>query len=233
MEYNSTTGPAPNTCEPYGYNLAISHDSDVTGSLSIPGVASALQAFFYGVWPWTDRFNQTYSTPGYPLNITSLALPDLVTITSYGGFGIELADKIESLQLPKLTNISLGAIDIDLSGSNPPAINLSFPSLYFVANGISLTGNIDAVDIPVLNWTVGVNVTSTGNLDCVAFAASVVNATSLLFTNANGSVVCNSKKASVTTFRASHPTSGSSRKLYASWDLIMLMGLVGYASFAL
>jgi hypothetical protein len=230
MEYNSTTGPAPADCVNYGYNLAISTNSNVTGSLSIPGVATAMQAFFQGVWPWTDYSGHNMSTPGYPLNITSLELPDLVTVTNFGGFGIELADKLESLQAPKLTNITTGSINIDLSGINPPAINLSFPSLYFVQSGIFLTGNIDAVDLPVLNSTEGpINVTSSGNLDCVAFAVSVVNATSTLWTHGispNGSVICNSKKASVTTSRASQPTSGSSGKLCVRGYMVLILGFV-------
>lgn len=141
MEYNSTTGPVPDNCSPFYYNIAV--DEHVNGSLSIPDVVSVGQAVFQGQWPILPLYPTDTSVPEDPLNLTSLELPDLVNITQSGGFEIDWADKIESLKVPKLTNI-MGDLQIDLSGENPPAINLSFPSLYYVGYGISLTGNIDA-----------------------------------------------------------------------------------------
>ena len=78
------------------------------------------------------------------MNLTSLELPDLVHA---GIFQIQYADMLESLSVPKLTNVSLSLL-IDLSAEvgypSPPAINLSFPSLYQVMGGIYITGNIDS-----------------------------------------------------------------------------------------
>ena len=133
MEYNSTTGPAPSNCTGFGYDITAVQN--ITGALSIPGVVSVAQASFHGQHP-SSYWNQTE----LPLNLTSLDLPDLVTVGD--GFDFDWADKLSSLSVPKLTHVGYG-LSFNLSGEDPPAINLSFPSLYY-AEGIFLTGNIDA-----------------------------------------------------------------------------------------
>lgn len=133
MEYNSTTGPAPANCTGYAYDITVVQN--ITGSLSIPGVVSVFQAAFDGRYP-SSYWNQTE----LPLNLTSLDLPDLVTVG--GGFYFDWADKLSSLSVPKLTQVG-DWLNFNLSGENPPPINLSFPSLYY-SGGFFLTGNIDA-----------------------------------------------------------------------------------------
>jgi hypothetical protein len=139
-EYNSTTGPAPANCNPWEYYIG--NDPDVTGSLSLPGIVTSPQVVFEGQFPRLEG-NFT-ATPAVPMNLTSLALPDLVDV---GTFQIQYADKLESLSVPKLTNVSESLL-IDLSAvvgyPSPPAINLSFPRLYQVMGGIDIAGNIDA-----------------------------------------------------------------------------------------
>lgn len=75
-----------------------------------------------------------------------------------------------------------------------------------------------------------VNITSTGNLDCVALAASVVNTTAYDWlnpgTNSNISMVCNSKMGNVSTWHA-FPESSSERLVVAS----SLLGLTGFVGF--
>lgn len=96
----------------------------------------------------------------------------------------------------------------------------------------------NSVDLPALNETEQVNITSTGDLDCVALAAKVVNATPIVLPSrwsTNDSVICNSKKASVTTYRAWHPspTSGSSRRLYPNGYLMTFIGCAAVFGFVL
>lgn len=75
-----------------------------------------------------------------------------------------------------------------------------------------------------------VNITSTGNLDCVALAASVVNTTAYRWRNpetySNTSMVCNSKMGNVSTWHAL-PKSSSERLVVAS-NLLGLTGFVGF-----
>jgi hypothetical protein len=77
-----------------------------------------------------------------------------------------------------------------------------------------------------------VNITSTGNLDCVALAASVVNTTAYVWSNpetdSNASLVCNSKMGNVSTWHA-FPKSSSERLAVAS-NLLGLTGFVGFLS---
>lgn len=139
-EYNATTGPVPENCREFGWNIAV--NKSVTGPLSIPGVVDASQAVFQGQWPHYVNIRVNDSLTGEePLNLTSLDLPDLINVVSM--FEIQWADKIKSLSVPKLISVGEG-IDLDLTGENPPAMNLSFPSLYHVEGGIWLSGNIDA-----------------------------------------------------------------------------------------
>ena len=82
--------------------------------------------------------------PAVPMNLTSLELPDLINVT--GALQIEYANQLEAFNVPNLENVDW--LEIDLSAkdgySAPPAINLSFPSLYRVPGGIFMAGNIDA-----------------------------------------------------------------------------------------
>jgi hypothetical protein len=140
MEYNSTTGPAPANCNPWEYSIG--NDPKITGSLSLPGIVASPQVVIEGEYP---RSNGNFTAiPGVPMNLTSLELPDLVEVRL---FQIQYADKLESLSVPKLANVS-ESIWIDLSAEvgypSPPAIHLSFPSLYQVMDGIYITGNIDS-----------------------------------------------------------------------------------------
>lgn len=64
---------------------------------------------------------------------------------------------------------------------------------------ISMLIRFFSLEFPALNYSLWVNVTHTGDLDCVAFAASVVNTTTwplVLYPDDDGSVVCNSNKSS-------------------------------------
>ncbi|KAF8852578.1 hypothetical protein BDZ45DRAFT_678267 [Acephala macrosclerotiorum] len=225
--YNTTTGPVPSNCEPFYWTIEVS--KTISGPLSLPDIVSAAYIQLFGQHPiiGPSPYNTTPIAPAVPLNLTSVEFPDLVNVS--GAFAIQYADKIESLSIPKLRKIWTG-LRLDLSGSEPPAINLSFPSLYDVEFGIELTGNIDAIDMPVLNTTWYINVTSTGNLDCNAFVKSVLNATNYLNSNdsaslADAGVICNSKRGSVTTYKT-HPTQKSGgRRLKPRVDLVPLLGL--------
>jgi hypothetical protein len=78
----------------------------------------------------------------------------------------------------------------------------------------------------VLNTTRTINVTSTGDLDCKAFAESVVNATQIYFpvsSSLNDSVICNSRRAQVTLYNP-YPTTASeaSGKLRIRGELLLL-----------
>ncbi|RDL36006.1 uncharacterized protein BP5553_06618 [Venustampulla echinocandica] len=227
--YDSTTGPAPNNCTEFLRNVFV--QKGVNGSLSIPGVVTISQAAFRGQWS-INRLSDN-PTPEYPLNVTDLELPDLVNITTSGGsgiFAIEYADKIKSVKVPKLEQAS--KINFNLSGVSPPAISLSFPSLRRV-NSIFLIGNIDAVDLPALDYMRQINITSIGNLDCVGLAAQVVSSTPTYGIRNNDSVICFSKKSNITTYNMSQPKkTGIGRKLGVSGALVVL-GFVGCLGFAL
>ncbi|CZR58716.1 uncharacterized protein PAC_08608 [Phialocephala subalpina] len=206
--FNSTTASALDNCSPFHWNIEV--DKHITGSLSLPGILTGEYIQIQGQQPIRDldSYNITPTAPAVPLNLTS------------------------SLNVPKLENV-WPVLRLDLSGNDPPAINLSFPSLYDVEFGILLTGNIDAIDMPVLKTTGLINVTSTENLDCDAFAASVVNATNYLFGNdstaiANSGVICNSKKGSVTSYKALPTRKSGGRRLEMWLDAILLVGIFGW-----
>ncbi|KFY34547.1 hypothetical protein V494_06681 [Pseudogymnoascus sp. VKM F-4513 (FW-928)] len=209
---------------------------DVTGPIELPGVVEVNSIVLTGGYVVRDNIttvttNATHDTPGLaekePLGSTeevwvrakntipSLDLPNLVHVSS-GGIFMENMTNLSRLSVPKLENIS-GRINLNLSDG--PAINLSFPKLYRVDEGIIVNGKIDALDFPVLNSSHHINVTTTGDLDCAAFAKRVVNTTVWPLTDGdydhkNSSVVCNSNKASVTIYPVPEPTpdeSGGSR----------------------
>jgi hypothetical protein len=90
-----------------------------------------------------------------------------------------------------------------------------------------------SVDLPALNYTLNINITSTGNLDCVALAAKVVNATNPFYTlpyteggAGNNSFVCSSRKGNITTYKVV-PKSGA-EMVKVPWGLIALVGMTGW-----
>lgn len=72
--------------------------------------------------------------------LTGLEMPDLESVEN--SFLTQHAAKLEHLSVPKLETVN--GMEVDLSGSNPPPINLSFPSLKTSRDyGIDVLGNID------------------------------------------------------------------------------------------
>lgn len=136
-------GPVPANCNEIGtWFIRLDLRANIIGSLSIPGVVNATDVYFEGTEghhiDWNPSNNKTKD---YPLNLTSVDLPDLVNVV-YGDFSIQLANKIESLSVPRLIYIQSSLV-LNLTGENAPAINLSFPSLYTVGS-IRIIGNIDS-----------------------------------------------------------------------------------------
>ncbi|KFX96312.1 hypothetical protein V490_03390 [Pseudogymnoascus sp. VKM F-3557] len=174
------------------------------------------------------------------LDMTRISFPDLINVTGYG-LKIEDVNTLSILEFPKLENID-GNLDLDIADG--PPINITFPKLSHVYSGIYVVGNIDTLTFPSLNSTTRINVTSTGDLDCLAFAKSVVYATEwpVRFGDREGhndSVICNSKKASVTMYPVppeATPTntesSGSRVGLGFGSNLILLAILVAGISSA-
>ncbi|KUJ13904.1 uncharacterized protein LY89DRAFT_721085 [Mollisia scopiformis] len=137
--YNNTTGPAPSTCRPYAWDLAL--DANATGTLTIAGVATASNVWFAGLGPGLSPYNASVVIPAVPLKVTALELPDLVNVK--GSLSLSEADRMEKFSVPLLEEIGIEGVDIDLSGTDPPAIDLSFPSFRGSKGFISLVGNID------------------------------------------------------------------------------------------
>ncbi|OBT65644.1 hypothetical protein VE03_05564 [Pseudogymnoascus sp. 23342-1-I1] len=180
----------PADCKRQRYSL---QPSWFNGSLAIPGLTEL------------DEISIIRYHHQGPRKFTSIELPDLVNIT--GSININDVDSISNFSVPKLKDIE-AILELNFTGG--PAIDLSFPSLYHVGGGIYLSGEIDALDFPVLNESshytgskgigrsgysnYSISVDSSGSLDCNAFAASVVNSTSY----EKGGVSCTSKKGSVT-----------------------------------
>lgn len=136
-EYNSTTGPAPENCAPFSsYDMIM--QIDLNGSITIPGIVHVGQALFQGKWPRLGQLSTVM-----PLNLTDIDLPDLVNVTR-GDLRIEWAPKVQSLKVPKLTNVE-GQININMFDTipNPPPMSLSFPSLRSASKGLFIYGNID------------------------------------------------------------------------------------------
>ncbi|KFY95237.1 hypothetical protein V500_02873 [Pseudogymnoascus sp. VKM F-4518 (FW-2643)] len=219
---NSTNEAVPADCEKQIFSL---HPiSNFTGPLAMPGLTE-LSSFKIGGYYNGTRFDDGPDYVLFPATVTSIDLPDLVNITSYS-FNIYIAHSISSLSVPKLRHIGS---DLSLNLTGGPAINLTFPSLFDVRGGIYLFGEIDALGFPTLNHTQdSINVTSTGNLDCDAFAASVVNTT-----NSTGSskyfVTCTSKMGSVILHHVLPPepeVNGAAFQIRG--DFLALTALVAY-----
>lgn len=110
-QYNATTESVPTM----DYSLMI--DPLTNGSLSIPTITS-IEDIDIG------RSELCGSTPTATLNLTGLDMPDLVKTSI---FRVDSADKIESLQVSNLANVS-SSLHIGLSGG--PAIKFILsPSL--------------------------------------------------------------------------------------------------------
>ncbi|KFZ09691.1 hypothetical protein V501_05509 [Pseudogymnoascus sp. VKM F-4519 (FW-2642)] len=202
FKINSTNEPVPADCKKDLYMLHTA--AALSGPLAMPGLTELSSIAIRG------GYVKEESTGKFTIEATRIStidLPDLVNVT--GWFLIDNTDSISSLNVPKLKHVA-DVLQLNFTGG--PALNLSFPSLIDVGVGIQLHGEIDALDLPALNSTgiwieakafdlpyenrtgYSISVNSTGNLDCNAFAASVVNAT-----NYDGlGVTCNSKKGSVT-----------------------------------
>ncbi|OBT50326.1 hypothetical protein VE04_09228, partial [Pseudogymnoascus sp. 24MN13] len=187
---NSTNEAVPADCKKERYSL---QPSWFSGPLAMPGLTELSEI---SIVPYHHHGRR---------KITSIELPDLVNIT--GGISIIDADSISNFSVPKLKHID-GILELNFTGG--PAIDLSFPSLYRVGSGIFLYGEIDALDFPVLNESnhntgtkgisrsgysnYSISIDSSGNLDCNAFAASVVHSTNY----ERSGVSCTSKMGSVT-----------------------------------
>jgi hypothetical protein len=139
--YNTSTTNSSIYCISFAWDITADfEDGNLTGALVIPGVEIASSADFSGGGP-KDEIISDFIDPSSYLNLTDLELPDLTTIAE--GLYVESADKIKTLSFPKLETVGTNMV-LNLSGPNPPAINLSFPSLSFVNFGIDISGNIDA-----------------------------------------------------------------------------------------
>ncbi|KFY14391.1 hypothetical protein V492_02660 [Pseudogymnoascus sp. VKM F-4246] len=186
---NSTNETVPADCEKEIYSL---QPAWFDGPVAMPGLT---QLSSISIVPYFHHGHR---------NITSLELPDLVNITEFA-IDIEDAFSISNFSVPKLRHIETY---LQLNFTGGPAIDLSFPSLLNVGDGIYISGNIGALDFPILNQSnfqtvyegigrisnYSIHVDSSGDLDCSAFAATVVNSTSYK----TDGVSCTSKKGSVT-----------------------------------
>ncbi|KFY29800.1 hypothetical protein V494_08470 [Pseudogymnoascus sp. VKM F-4513 (FW-928)] len=195
VQINSTEEAIPANCAHYLYNITV--DENIKGPLRIPGMAEVSSITINGT-------SSSGSSNGFasisPSNITSLDLPDLENVTS--NFKISDAHSLSSLNVPKLNNVT-GLLEIDLSFG--PAINFSFPSLSY-ARAIMLVGKIDAIDLSSLSETLGLEVHTTGKLDCEAFADNMSKAV-----DTHGqAVVCGKTISQVTTTSPAPTTTGGS-----------------------
>ncbi|KFZ19252.1 hypothetical protein V502_03754 [Pseudogymnoascus sp. VKM F-4520 (FW-2644)] len=229
ISFNDTGGvPPPIDCDTKQvFDLYFQHDS-LTGPIVLPGVVEARMVSFYG----SSTFNKTDAEIDAieDKEISSIDFPDLVNITYV--LKIQVMSNLASITMPKLENITEGNIRIYLR-EDSRAISLSFPKLSHVKTGIDVVGNIDALEFPALKSTRQIRVNTTGDLDCVAFAKSVVNATewpvySADLEDRNSSVVCNSRKASVTM----HPLASTASRAGLGFcgNLMLLAVLVAGAS---
>ncbi|KFY29858.1 hypothetical protein V494_08430 [Pseudogymnoascus sp. VKM F-4513 (FW-928)] len=181
---NGTNEPIPADCRKDMYTLG--GFPDYSGPIALPGLTELSNVHISGTYNGS-RVDNRFTL--IPTKVTSIDLPDLENI-SLGDLLIDNGDSIPSLNVPKLRHIKQS---LKLNFTGGPAINLTFPSLLDIGGLILLDGEIDAIDFPALNTTsYPIVVNSTGNIDCDAFAAKVVN-----LTNYNG-VNCTSKKGTVT-----------------------------------
>ncbi|KFY93876.1 hypothetical protein V500_03504 [Pseudogymnoascus sp. VKM F-4518 (FW-2643)] len=227
ISFNDTGGvPPPIDCDTKQvFELYFQHDS-LTGPIVLPGVVEARIFSFYG----SSSYNKTAAemVAIKDKEISSIDFPDLVNIT----YDLNIRDmhNLASISMPKLENIG-GSARIYLRDG--PAISLSLPKLFHVKTDIDLFGKIDALEFPALISTPQIKVNTTGDLDCIAFAKSVLNATEWPVygdksEDGNSSVVCNSKKASVTMHPL--PSTASRAGLGFCGNLMLLAILVAGAN---
>ncbi|KFY48609.1 hypothetical protein V495_01190 [Pseudogymnoascus sp. VKM F-4514 (FW-929)] len=222
------TAARPAGCKKLRYNVFFG-DYNMTGPLVVPGINETTQLSLHG---YTLQRRNNSAPTGIdlevrPLRVDSIEFPDLVSTKS--GLSIKYATNVSSVKFPKLESVMGVELEIDLSGG--PAISLSFPKLRIVDN-VKVVGKIDALDFPALNMSGIINVTSTGDLDCVAFAATVVNTTTEPTEYRNfDSLHCTSKKNSIHTRPTpAEDTSGSSGASWFRGDILLLAVLIGSAS---
>ena len=116
----------------------VGSEASMEGELDVPGLTEAESVWLEGISEYRSLRNHSVITHGVPLRLTSISLPDLVTIKP-GSLFINKTTNLTSLEVPKLISIYTD-LSINLTGG--PAIELSFPSLRKV-RFISLTGNIN------------------------------------------------------------------------------------------
>ncbi|OBT65092.1 hypothetical protein VE03_05224 [Pseudogymnoascus sp. 23342-1-I1] len=225
LTFVTTPPPPPNCTTKTEYNVFFS-DYNMTGPLVVPRMVETDQISFQGLLIRNRNSSGGIDREVRPLRVDSIEFPDLVNITESGMF-INYATNVSSLKLPKLENIR-GSFNLDLSGG--PAISLSFPSLRIVQYSILIQGKIDELSFPALNSSQVINITSTGDLDCVAFAATVVNTTlwPTGFKEIPESLECTSNKNSIKTHPV--PAEDTSGSIDVSWfrgDFLLLAVLVG------
>lgn len=134
FKINSTNEVVPADCEKDLTSLQTS--ASFSGPLGMPGLTELSSISIQG------GYVKEKSTGQYTIEstkITTIDLPDLVNITRWG-FVIDNINSISSLNVPKLKHV---ATVLQLNFTGGPALNLSFPSLIDVGNGIELHGEID------------------------------------------------------------------------------------------
>ncbi|KFY37828.1 hypothetical protein V495_06912 [Pseudogymnoascus sp. VKM F-4514 (FW-929)] len=193
---NSTDSPddVPK-CEEVFYEFFVNDGSKFDGALVVPDLVKIGDVHIAGDFP-------------KDLGLSTIDLPDLVNVT--GQVNMLSAKTVSSLKMPKLEVVE-GTFKIDLSDGL--AINLTFPSLSQVG-AIIIEGKINGLDFPALTKASLITVKSTGDLDCKAFAASVVDTTAGFNKTAerNDAVTCSSNtgSADMTTPNDSDSSSGPS-----------------------
>ncbi|OBT95899.1 hypothetical protein VE01_06054 [Pseudogymnoascus verrucosus] len=142
-----------------------------------------------------------------PHKITSIELPDLVNIT--GGISIIDADSISNFSVPKLKHID-GILELNFTGG--PAIDFHYTG----TKGMGRSGYSGYSSYSI-------SIDSSGNLDCNAFAASVVNSTGY---ERNG-VSCTSKKGSITLTQPKPEVTSTAFRIHGG-GFLALIALLAY-----
>lgn len=118
-------------CSEAFYSFQVSDIAKFDGSLVVQDLVKLNSLSLNGNW-----------YPGQPvatnLTLSTIDFPDLVNAT--GQISVYYATNVSSITMPKLKVVD-GSFHIGLDGG--PAINLTFPSLSYVAAGIIIEGNID------------------------------------------------------------------------------------------
>ncbi|OBT49274.1 hypothetical protein VE00_00258 [Pseudogymnoascus sp. WSF 3629] len=191
------------------YSFQVSDTATLNGSLVVPDLVKLNSLQLNGNW----YPNQPVATN---LTLSTIDFPDLVNTT--GQISVYYATNVSSITMPKLKVVN-GSFHIGLDGG--PAINLTFPSLSYVGAGLMIEGNIDRLEFPALASALLITVESTGDLDCAAFAANVVDKTARFRSTdqRKDAVVCNSNKGSS---KMSRPDSGGGPSFRANISLLAI-----------